>query len=122
MGMRDAARTAKTVLLRPAASREAGAATRYNNKIVHPRQTGSARVIRLGIDLGGTKIEIVALDDSGREHLRRRIATPRDDYGATIDAVVALVEGVERELGTRGTVGVGTPGALSRRTGLLKNS
>ena len=78
--------------------------------------------MRLGIDLGGTKIEIVALDDSGRERLRRRVAAPRDDYAATLDAIVELVESAERELGARGTVGIGTPGALSRRTGLLKNS
>ena len=78
--------------------------------------------MRLGIDLGGTKIEIVALDDSGRERLRHRIAAPRDDYAATLEAIVELVDSAERELGTRGTVGIGTPGALSRRTGLLKNS
>ena len=77
---------------------------------------------RLGIDLGGTKIEIVALDDSGCERLRRRVATPFGDYAGTLDAIVDLVTTAERELDTRGTVGIGTPGALSRRTGLLKNS
>ena len=79
-------------------------------------------MIRLGIDLGGTKIEIVALDDSGRERLRRRVAAPRGDYPRTLDAIVDLVATAERELGARGTIGIGTPGALSRRTGLLKNS
>ena len=79
-------------------------------------------MIRLGIDLGGTKIEIVALDDSGRERLRRRIAAPRGDYERTLAAIVGLVESTERELDARGTVGIGTPGALSRRTGLVKNS
>jgi fructokinase len=78
--------------------------------------------MRLGIDLGGTKIEIIALDEAGVELARRRIATPPNDYGATLDAIGQLVHHVESELGRMGTVGVGTPGALSRATGLLKNS
>ena len=72
---------------------------------------------RIGIDLGGTKIEAIALDASGREVFRKRIATPRDDYPATVKAVVSLVQ----EIG-EGTVGIGMPGALSRVTGLVKNS
>jgi fructokinase len=78
--------------------------------------------VRLGIDLGGTKIEIIALDESGRELSRRRRPTPQGDYRATLDAIVQLVVDTENELGARGTVGLGTPGALSTRTGLLKNS
>jgi fructokinase len=78
--------------------------------------------IRLGIDLGGTKIEIVALDNRGTELLRRRVATPRNDYPATLLAVEALVGAAERELGVRCTVGVGTPGAVSAASGNLKNS
>ena len=78
--------------------------------------------LRLGIDLGGTKVEIIALDPNGRELSRRRAPTPRNDYRATLESVVTLVELTEREIGVRGTVGIGTPGALSRRTGLLKNS
>ena len=78
--------------------------------------------IRLGIDLGGTKIEIVALDPQGRERLRRRAPAPQGDYDATIAAMAALVHGVERELGARGTVGIGTPGSISRATGLLRGS
>jgi fructokinase len=78
--------------------------------------------LRLGIDLGGTKIEIIALDASGRELLRRRVATPKDDYAATLDAIVALVCETERDLGARGAVGIGTPGAISPATGLLRNS
>jgi fructokinase len=78
--------------------------------------------IRLGIDLGGTKIEIVALDRDGGERLRRRVPAPRDDYAATIAAVAALVRDADRELGVRGTVGIGTPGSLSRATGLLRGS
>jgi fructokinase len=77
---------------------------------------------RLGIDLGGTKIEIVALDGSGAERFRRRVPTPRGDYAATLEAIVALVADAERALGARGTVGVGIPGALSRATGLVKNA
>ncbi|MFO1396869.1 MAG: ROK family protein [Burkholderiales bacterium] len=80
---------------------------------------------RLGVDLGGTKIEIVALDPTGHEALRRRVATPQGDYGATLHAVATLVRDAEASLhvapGTA-TVGVGTPGALSRATGLLRNS
>lgn len=75
-----------------------------------------------GIDLGGTKIELIALDREGRELLRRREPTPRGDYQATLATIRNLVERAERELGATGTVGVGTPGALSRATGRLKNS
>lgn len=78
--------------------------------------------MRIGIDLGGTKIEIIALDAAGQTLARRRVATPQGDYPATLAAVAALVEAVETELGQRGSVGVGMPGALSRRTGLVKNA
>jgi len=78
--------------------------------------------MRIGVDLGGTKIEIVALDDDGRERLRRRIATPAGSYRDTVAAVVSLVEAAERELGCSGRVGVGTPGAISPATGLIKNA
>jgi fructokinase len=70
-------------------------------------------MLRIGIDLGGTKIEIIALDEDGRTLARRRVATPQGDYGATVAAVAGLVAAVEGELGRRGTVGVGTPGALA---------
>src|SRR5918996_1388240 len=78
--------------------------------------------LALGIDLGGTKIEIIALDPSGAVLLRRRTDSPRGDYGKTLDAVATLVAEAEAELGARGTVGFGTPGAISPATGLLKNS
>jgi len=78
--------------------------------------------MRIGIDLGGTKIEILALDDQGRELMRRRVATPRHDYGAIVAAIAGLVTGVEAELGQTGTVGVGIPGSLSPATGLIKNA
>lgn len=78
--------------------------------------------LRIGIDLGGTKMEIIALDGEGRELLRRRVATPRGDYAATVAAIVGLVESAEAELGQLGTVGIGIPGAESRITGLIKNA
>jgi len=91
--------------------------------LVHPAAADpAANPVRLGIDLGGTKIEIVALDADGRERLRRRIATPKDDYPGTLAAVAGLVRDAERELGRTGTVGIGTPGSLSRATGLLRGS
>lgn len=77
---------------------------------------------RLGVDLGGTKIEILALDREGREAFRRRLPTPRDDYGATVQAIVDLVADAERALGAKATVGIGTPGSLSRATGLLRGA
>src|SRR5438132_349921 len=73
--------------------------------------------MRIGVDLGGTKIEALALDPKGREVFRKRVLTPRGDYAATLEAVVALV----KEVGP-GSVGVGIPGALSRVTGLVKNA
>ena len=78
--------------------------------------------MRIGIDLGGTKIEIIALDDGGQTLARRRVSTPQGDYAGTVAAVAGLVLGVEAELGRRGAVGVGMPGAPSRRSGLIKNA
>ncbi len=78
-------------------------------------------MIRIGVDLGGTKIEVAALDEQGRELVRRRVPTPRGDYPGTVSAVARLVEQVESELGQRGSVGVGAPGAISAVSGLMKN-
>jgi fructokinase len=78
--------------------------------------------MRIGVDLGGTKIEALAIDRDGGERLRRRTATPRGDYGAIVTAVAALVEGMEAALGVRARVGVGIPGALSAETGRVKNA
>ncbi len=78
--------------------------------------------MRLGIDLGGTKIEIIALDASGTELLRRRIASPQGDYSATLQAIARLINDAEAELGQTGSVGIGTPGSISRVNGRLKNS
>lgn len=87
-----------------------------------PRDKYSDPPLRIGIDLGGTKIEVVALDREGRERIRRRVATPAGDYPATLDAIAGLVRCVEDELRLRGSVGVATPGALSPATGLMKNA
>jgi len=78
---------------------------------------------RIGVDLGGSKIEAIALVADGRELARRRIALPSHDYAQTIDAVRGLVEGLEADLGVgRVRVGVGTPGAISSLTGRIKNA
>jgi fructokinase len=77
--------------------------------------------MRIGIDLGGTKIEAIAIGDSG-ELLRRRVPAPRGDYAATVMAVRDLVAAIEHELGATGTVGIGIPGAISTLTGLVKNA
>jgi fructokinase len=78
--------------------------------------------MRLGIDLGGTKIEIIALDDAGNELLRRRVPTPQGNYYETLQTIAQLVHDAEAELCQQGSLGIGTPGTLSRATGLLKNS
>ena len=77
--------------------------------------------MRIGIDLGGTKIEGIALDADGRERFRHRVATPRGDYGATVEAVASLVAQAEALVGPS-TVGVGMPGVVSPATGLVKNA
>lgn len=77
----------------------------------------------IGIDLGGTKIEGVVLDDAGAVAARRRIATPREDYSGTLAAIASLVAGLEQDAGVTGaTVGVGIPGSLSPRTGVVQNA
>lgn len=83
----------------------------------------AAQAVRLGVDLGGTKIEAAALAADGRLLLRRRVPTPVDDYDAIVRAVAELVRGLEGELGISGLpVGAGTPGAVSKRSGRMKNS
>ena len=78
--------------------------------------------MRLGIDLGGTKTEIIALDEGGKEIHRKRIHTPSDGYPAIVSAMAGLVADAESALGRRGTVGIGIPGTISARTGLVKNA
>jgi predicted NBD/HSP70 family sugar kinase len=85
-------------------------------------QQQPAGPVRIGIDLGGTKIEALAIDAEGRELARKRIASPADDYALTLEAIRGLVDGIETELGTRARVGIGTPGAVSPATGLVKNA
>lgn len=77
---------------------------------------------RIGIDLGGTKIEGVVLTDDGRFQSRQRVATPAGDYQGTLDAVAGLVDALERQCGQRCAIGVGTPGAISPGSGLLRNA
>ena len=77
--------------------------------------------MRIGIDLGGTKIEAIALDAEGHERFRKRVASPRGDYPGTIEAVAGLVSAAEIVVGPA-SVGIGIPGAISPATGLVKNA
>ena len=78
--------------------------------------------MRFGIDIGGTKIEAIALDETGVEVMRERVPTPTADYPSLLEAVRDLVVSFERQLGTEATVGVGHPGVISPATGQIKNS
>lgn len=78
--------------------------------------------IRIGVDLGGTKIEFVALERDGTELHRHRIATPRFDYEGTVRAVAEGAQSLEKKLGRSATVGMGIPGTISTKTGLVKNA
>lgn len=78
--------------------------------------------MRIGIDLGGTKIEVIALDDNGETLFRKRVATPRGDYNATLNAIAGLVHDAEVATARKGSVGVGIPGTLSPVTGKVKNA
>ena len=78
--------------------------------------------MRLGIDWGGTKLEVIALDDDGASLLRERITTPQNDYSACVKAVADLVTMAEKETGETGSVGIGIPGTISPATGLVKNA
>jgi len=78
--------------------------------------------VRIGIDLGGTKTEVIALSDSGAELFRHRVNTPRDDYQATVQAIVDLVRLAEQKTGETGTVGLGIPGSLSPFSKRVKNA
>ncbi len=79
-------------------------------------------MIRIGLDLGGTKTEIAALDRDGAELLRRRVPTPSGDYAGSVQALASLVTDAERELGRQASVGLGHPGAVDPATGLLRNA
>jgi fructokinase len=78
--------------------------------------------MRIGLDLGGTKLEAIALDADGGELKRIRIATPRGDYDGTVSAIAGLVHELETLTGQTGTVGVGIPGTIVASTGLVKNA
>jgi len=78
--------------------------------------------MRIGVDLGGSKIEAIALDDKGLEIHRQRRATPSHDYQSIVNEVANLVKAIEAAVGAQGSVGIGTPGSLITHTGLLKNS
>lgn len=79
-------------------------------------------MLRIGVDIGGTKTELVALDAGSRERLRRRAATPHAAYEDALHELAEMVVAAERELGERATVGIGLPGAVSPATGLVKNA
>ncbi|ENT4755103.1 fructokinase [Salmonella enterica] len=78
--------------------------------------------MRIGIDLGGTKTEVIALDDAGEQRFRHRLPTPREDYRQTIETIATLVDMAEQATGQTGSVGIGIPGSLSPYTGVVKNA
>ena len=78
--------------------------------------------MRIGIDLGGTKIEGIALDDAGEELFRKRINSPQGNYQNTLNAIVDLIIEIEKTIQDKGTVGIGIPGMISPQTGLVKNA
>jgi fructokinase len=82
----------------------------------------STSPFRFGIDLGGTKIELLALDQSGQERFRKRVSTPGGNYEATVECIAGLVNEAESELGGSGTVGIATPGSLSLVSDKIKNA
>lgn len=78
--------------------------------------------MKIGIDLGGTKIELVAIDSDSQIQIRRRVATPQGDYGKTLQLILELVVVTEDDLGQKCSVGVGIPGSPSPKTGLIRNA
>ncbi|HBZ9865472.1 TPA: fructokinase [Salmonella enterica subsp. houtenae] len=78
--------------------------------------------MRIGIDVGGTKTEVIALDDAGEQRFRHRLPTPREDYRQTIETIAVLVDMAEQATGQIGSVGIGIPGSLSPYTGVVKNA
>lgn len=78
--------------------------------------------MRIGIDLGGTKTEVIALSEQGEQLFRHRLPTPRDDYRQTIETIASLVEMAEQATGQTGSVGMGIPGSISPYTGVVKNA
>ena len=83
--------------------------------------------MKIGIDLGGTKIEGIALSDGGEELFRYRVATPQGDYQGTLQSIVELINKIEATVNEdvvngKGSIGICTPGTLSPSTGLMRNS
>lgn len=78
--------------------------------------------MRIGIDLGGTKTEVIALSEAGEQLFRHRLPTPRNDYEQTIETIATLVAMAEKDTGQTGTVGIGIPGSISPYTGVVKNA
>ncbi|EIL1310743.1 fructokinase [Salmonella enterica] len=78
--------------------------------------------MRIGIDLGGTKTEVIALDDAGEQRFRHRLPTPQEDYQQTTETIATLVDMAEQATGQTGSVGIGIPGSLSPYTGVVKNA
>lgn len=78
--------------------------------------------MRIGIDLGGTKTEVIALSEAGEQRFRHRLPTPRNDYQQTIETIATLVAMAEKATGQTGTVGIGIPGSISPYTGVVKNA
>ena len=78
--------------------------------------------MRIGIDLGGTKTEVIALSNGGEQLFRHRLPTPKNDYLQTIETVATLVDMAEKAVGQSGTVGMGIPGSISPYTGVVKNA
>jgi fructokinase len=85
-------------------------------------QNNEESLVRIGIDLGGTKTEVIALSEQGEQLFRHRLPTPRDDYHQTIETIARLVEMAEQATGQTGTVGMGIPGSISPYTGVVKNA
>ncbi len=79
-------------------------------------------MIHCGVDLGGTKTEIIVLDERGAEVYRKRESTPQGDYQQTVELMATMVDDAEARLGEKGTVGIGVPGSLSPQTGLMRNA
>jgi fructokinase len=79
-------------------------------------------MLRIGIDIGGTKTELAALDQAGAERLRRRVDTPHGDYGSALESLAALVRDAERELGAQARIGIGLPGLVSPADQRVRNS
>ncbi|SDF27513.1 ROK family protein [Terriglobus roseus] len=78
--------------------------------------------MRIGVDLGGTKIEGRAFDNKGQELDRLRVPTPREDYDGTVATIIEVAKSLETRLGQQGTLGVGIPGSVVKSTGLVKNA